>query len=198
MIDTVSYKLPESNYYKVEYTKSQIVIGDTLRNNMDHFKGWLTRHNGEYKKTSAFTVDRDGKIYQHYDPKYYSDYITEYDMAPFNIPITLVNNGWLNRESLNDRYTDWLGHHHVLDDDEVLNHSWRGKRYWLKYTEKQLQSLKILTDKLCEDFGIKNVCVNNNTFNEDVDIYEGITFKSNYYEESTDIGPSFNMELFKN
>jgi hypothetical protein len=197
VIDKETYKLPNKNYHKQEYTKKQIVIGHTGRKEMFHYSAWKNRHNGEYKKTTAYTIDKDGTIYEHYDPKYYSDFILLHDMAPFTIPITLTNVGWVKKDDINDRYYDWLGHNYILEGNDIVTKKWRNKEHWMKYPSKQLISLKNLTDKLCNDFEIKNDCIGHTIFNEDVDIYEGITFKSNYYQEATDISPAFNMDLFK-
>jgi hypothetical protein len=197
IIDKKTYNLPKTNYHQQEYTKKQIVIGHTGRQDMNHYDSWINRHNGNYTKTSAFTIDRDGKVYQHYDPKFYSDYISLHDMGPFTIPITLTNVGWVLKDDINERYYDWLGHNYILDDNEIVRKRWRNKDYWVKYTDEQLKSLLNLTDKLCEDFEINNNCISHTVFNEDVDIYEGITFKSNYYQEVTDISPAFDMEIFK-
>tara|TARA_R110000803_G_scaffold196935_1_gene260383 strand:- start:53 stop:658 length:606 start_codon:yes stop_codon:yes gene_type:complete len=197
VIDKETYKLSDKNYHKHEYTKKQIVIGHTGRKEMHHYGSWVNRHNGQYKKTAAYTIDKDGKVYEHYDPKYYSDYIPLHDMGPFTIPITLTNVGWIQKDNVNDRYYDWLGHNYILEDDDVVTERWRNKEHWVKYTDEQIISLKKLTDKLCDDFKIKNDCIGNTVFNDDVDIYEGITFKSNYYQEATDISPAFNMDLFK-
>lgn len=197
VIDKETYKLSDSNYYKEEYTKKQIVIGHTSRKDMYHYSSWKNRHNGKYKKTAAYTIDKDGKVYEHYDPKYYSEYVSLHDMGPFTIPIALSNVGWVQRDNLNDRYYDWLGHNYILEDDDIVKQRWRNKEHWVKYTDEQLQSLRNLTDKLCNDFEIKNDCIGHTVFNEDVDIYEGITFKSNYYQEATDISPAFDMKVFK-
>jgi hypothetical protein len=197
VIDKDTYKLSNNNFHKDEYTKKQIVVGHTGRKDMFHYSSWKNRHNGSYKKTAAYTIDKEGKVYEHYDPKYYSDFISLYDMDPFIIPITLTNVGWVKKDNLNDRYYDWLGHNYILEGDDVITKRWRDKEHWVKYTDEQLSSLKTLTDKLCDDFGIKNDCIGHTVFNEDVDIYEGITFKSNYYQEVTDISPAFDMNIFK-
>jgi N-acetyl-anhydromuramyl-L-alanine amidase AmpD len=197
VIDKKTYKLSDNNYHKQEYTKKQIVIGHTSRKEMYHYGSWINRHNGKYKRTAAYTIDKNGKIYEHYDPKYYSEYVTLHDMGPFTIPITLSNIGWVQKDSVNDRYYDWLGHNYILEDSDIVTKRWRNKEHWVKYSEEQINSLKNLTDKLCDEFEIKNNCIGHTVFNEDVDIYEGITFKSNYYQEATDISPAFDMELFK-
>lgn len=197
-IDKNSYKLPNSNFYQVEYTKKQIVVGHTGRNDMSHYSTWINRYNGKYKKSVAFTIDKEGGVYQHYDPKYYSDYVDKRDMGPFTIPITLVNLGWVTKDNLSGKYYDWFDKPYIMEDKDLTYMKWRNKVFWVNYTEEQLKSLKKLTDKLCDEFGIKNDCISHTNFNEDVDIYEGIVFKSNYYQEVTDISPAFNMDIFKN
>ena len=139
VIDTDTYKLSNKNYYNVEYTKKQIVVGHTGRKDMYHYSSWINRHNGKYKKSAAYTIDREGNIDQHYDPKFYSEFISMYDMGPFTIPITLSNVGWVQKDNINDRYYDWLGHNYILDDDDIVNKKWRNKEYWVKYTDKQLK-----------------------------------------------------------
>ena len=66
-IDTETYKLPADNYYPIEFPKHQIIIGHTFNTGMNHTIGWKTRCNGKYKNVSTFTIDKDGKIYQHYE-----------------------------------------------------------------------------------------------------------------------------------
>jgi hypothetical protein len=77
IINKKTYRLPERNYHKEEYTKKQIVVGHTGRKDMYHYSSWLNRHNGYYTKTAAYTIDKECNIYEHYDPKYYSDFITK-------------------------------------------------------------------------------------------------------------------------
>ena len=35
-------------------------------------------------------------------------------------------------------------------------------------------------------------------FDEDIDIFKGITFRSNYYQELTDVSPAFDIEKLMN
>lgn len=194
IIDTETYQLNKTNFYKKIYTKTQIVIGHTGRKDMRHFDAWLNRRNGQYKKTAAFSIDKDGVVYQHYDPKYYSDFIgVEQDKC--NISIVLVNCGWLKLNEMN-KYVDWLGHIYSKST-KIVEKSWRDYRYWYPYTEEQYLSLKKLTDHLCQDFSIKNKIIDNNVYDEDVDLFKGITFRSNYDKELTDVSPAFEIEKIK-
>ena len=50
---------------------------------------------------------------------------------------------------------------YILDENDVVNKKWRNYEYWEKYTDKQLESLKYLTNLLCEEFNINNDCIIN-------------------------------------
>lgn len=190
-IDKTTYSLDKNNYYNNVFKKTQIVIGHSSRKDMRHFDSWVNRRNGTYKKTSPFTIDKEGKIYQHYDPKYYSDFLgCEQDKG--NISITLVNEGWLRLNDMNI-FVDWLGHTYSRES-ELVERSWRNKKYWKKYTNNQFESLKYLIDYLCDQFKIPKEIIGNNTYNEDIDIFKGITFRSNYFKDITDVSPAFEVE----
>ena len=55
-IDKETYNLGESNYHKVEYDKTQIVIGHNSRKDMRHFESWVNRRNGNYKKNGNLVI----------------------------------------------------------------------------------------------------------------------------------------------
>lgn len=193
-VDKESYVLTLDNYYKEVYEKTQIVIGHTSRKDMRHFDSWLNRRNGHYKKTSTFTIDKEGKIYQHYDPKYYSDFLgVEQDKC--NISISLVNQGWLKLNEMNV-YVDWLGHIYSRETNP-LEKNWRDYRYWAKYTDEQFDSLKFLLDDICKNFNIKREVIGHNVYEENADIFKGVTFRSNYYKNLTDVSPAFDIEKIK-
>ncbi len=193
-INKKDYTLKETNYYKEVYQKTQIVVGHSGRKKMRHFESWINRRNGKYKKTAPFTIDIDGTIYQHYDPKYYSNFLgCEQDRC--NIPIVLVNQGWLKLNHMNV-YVDWLGHIYSKNI-EPLEKNWRDYKYWAKYTEKQFISLKKLIDYLCQEFNIKRDVISSNVYNENVDLFKGVTFRSNYYRGLTDVSPAFEIEKIK-
>ena len=73
IIDTTTYTLSDKHYIKEQTNKKQIVIGHTSTSQMRHVTKWENRLNGEYKKTAAFTISKDGNIYQHFDPIYFSN-----------------------------------------------------------------------------------------------------------------------------
>lgn len=193
-IDTNTYVLNHNNYIKKVFEKTQIVIGNTGRKDMRHFDSWSYRWNGRYTKTTTFTINVDGMIYQHYDPKYYSDFIgVEQDRC--NISVGLVNPGWLKLIE-SDKYVDWLGHVYT-EDDGVYEKSWRGYKYWLKYSEKQIKSLNSLLPYLCDIYNIEENIIETNVYDENVDIFKGVVFRSNYSRVFTDVSPAFNIKKIK-
>lgn len=197
VIDTEKYKLKESNYYTESYKKTQIIIGHTNQNGMLHYASWIYRLNGKNKKTATFTITKEGDIYQHYDPKYYSDFIKkEQDKA--SISIILENSGWFRKDNVTDKYVDWLGRYHKKNSENIYMKRWRNHQYWDSYTDKQIQSLKELITNLCDTYSIPKEFIGHNVYDENVDLFKGITFRSNYYQELTDVSPAFNIEELRN
>jgi hypothetical protein len=174
-----------------------LVMNNLFQKNMLHYAGWVYRLNGKNKKTAAFTITKEGKVFQHYDPIYYSTFINnQQDRA--SISIVLENMGWFKKDSMVDRYVDWLGNSYRKNSEEVLNKRWRNYVYWDRYTKEQMESLTDLLTKLCQKYDISKDFIGHNVFDENVDLFKGITFRSNYYQESTDVSPAFDMEILKN
>ena len=196
VLDNKTYSLDKNNYYRSNNKKTQIVIGHTLSKDMSFFNGWTKRLNGKYKKTTPFTIDLSGEIYNHYSPKYHSDFLgfDPYDLK--TIPILLVNEGWLIKDIINNRYIDWVGN--IYDrEDKVVERRWRSHTYWAPYPQKQIDSLVELVNDLCKEFKIEKKVVEHNTQVYDINKFEGIVFKSNYNKDTTDLSPAMNYNVFK-
>lgn len=188
--------LGENNYYRSEYPKSQILIGNTFASGLSHFSRWQTRLNGKYKQTTPFTITKDGVIYCHYDPKHHSDFIGIEEIDRYIIPIVLENEGWLIKDSDSERYINWVGDIYN-EEDGIIETRWRNHRYWSPYTNEQIESLIKLSKYLCERFDIPLEALAHNTKAE-VQFFEGIAYRSNYSKYYTDISPAFNTTEFKN
>jgi N-acetyl-anhydromuramyl-L-alanine amidase AmpD len=196
VIDEETYKLPESNYYATEFNKRQIVLGNSFSDNHNHIKGWLKRMGGSYKKTSMFTIDRKGIIYKHFDPTKYSDFTNNKSVDKKIISITIENQGWLQKDLLSDTYFDWVGNIYKRRI-KVFEKRWRGFNYWDPYTRKQIKSCVELIDYLCGEYNIPKDCVAHNTYIDGVEFFEGVTYKSNFYKESTDLSPAWDYKKIK-
>lgn len=195
-IDDETYLLDKNKYYLKIFDKKQIVIGHTFGDNMNHYIGWKNRYNGKYKKNAAFTIDTDGSIYQHFDPKYYSNFLNIQDVDKYIIGIVLVNKGWLMRNIQTNEFFDFLSR--PVKGDNVVNKRWRNHSYWAPYSNKQIESLIELCGYLSEKFGIKLQTLGHNTMINDIFEYEGVVFRSNYMKEFTDLSPAFDFIDFKN
>ena len=103
IIDKETYYLTTNNYIFEETDKDKIVIGNTFSTNMNHYIGWSTRYNGKYKKTANYTVRLDGSIYEHFNPKYHSNFTDYISLDKTIISIVLENEGWLIKD-LNNLY----------------------------------------------------------------------------------------------
>ena len=195
-IDKESYELTTNNYFDKVFDKKQIILGNTLLTEMKHVNGWKLRLGGKYKKTSTFTVDRKGRIFQHFDPKYYSDFIGDKETDKQSITISLENQGWLLKDLLKDKYIDWVGNIYKRNKS-VYEKRWRGFVYWDSYTKKQMKSCIFLINYLCENFGIEKKCVGHNTYIDGIDMFEGVTYRSNFQRDYTDLNPSWEFKKFK-
>jgi N-acetyl-anhydromuramyl-L-alanine amidase AmpD len=197
MINDTTYTLPITNYYKNETDKKRIVIGSSFSIDMQHYNGWLTRYNGKYKKTAAYTIDISGNIHQHFNPKYYCEIIGNSEFDESTILILIENEGWLVKD-LNDenKYITYVGNIYKRAD-EVFVKKWRHNNYWAPYKEEQLNSLIYLINELCGQFNIpKNVMVHNTKVYNGYS-YEGILYKSNLNKYFTDVNPSWDFLKIK-
>ena len=196
VIDKETYNLTEKNYYNIETNKKLIVLGNSLSDKDNHITGWENRMGGEYKKTSTYTIFRNGEIYEHFNPSYYSSFVENENVDKKIISITLENQGWLNKDLKNDRYFNWVGNIYKRNKS-VYEKRWRGFVYWDSYTNKQMKSCVFLIKHLCNKFNIENKCVGHNTYIDGIDMFEGITYRSNFQREYTDLNPSWDFKKFK-
>lgn len=196
VIDKETYNLTEKNYYNIETNKKLIVLGNSLSEKDNHITGWENRMGGEYKKTSTYTIFRNGEIYEHFNPSYYSSFVENENVDKKIISITLENQGWLNKDLKNDRYFNWVGNIYKRNKS-VYEKRWRGFVYWDSYTNKQMKSCVFLIKHLCDKFDIENKCVGHNTYIDGIEMFEGITYRSNFQREYTDLNPSWDFKKFK-
>ena len=196
-IDKKTYNLSDRNYHKKEFKKHQIVLGNSFSEDLNHLKRWEYRLGGDYTKTATFTIDRRGNIYQHYDPKYYSDFINNKMVDKKIISIIIENQGWLLKDLLKDKYIDLVGNIYKRKAS-VIEKRWRGFVYWDPYCPSQLKRCIELIDYLCNKYNIPSRCVGHNTFVDGIEFFDGVTYKSNYNKETTDLSPAWNFSNFKN
>lgn len=197
-IDKVSYSLNEENYVKNKTNKNKIVIGSSYSTDMKHFLGWTKRLNGKYDNTAMYTIRFDGTIYEHFSPNYYSNLLTNPTLCKESITILLENEGWLIKNLNNENeYINYVGNIYNRKD-EVVEKSWRNKKYWAPFTKAQLNSAIDLVNSLCDTYNIMNKVISNNVSTEGARFLQGILYRSNLEKYCTDISPAWDFNHFKN
>ena len=196
-INNKTYSLDTNNYIKRHHSKTQIVIGGTFSENMNHFSGWKTRNGGNFKRTTAYTIDIYGNIYQHYPPEYFSQYLNITGIDEHIITISIENEGWLIKDIGGDEYINYVGNIYNRQDD-IIEKRWREQTFWAPYGKQQLSSTVKLCKYLCDTFGIPQQTVNHNTKFDGIHEFNGVVYKSNFDKYFTDLNPSWDYVHFKN
>jgi len=176
-------------------TKYQIILTHSSRNSEDYLNSLLSRYNGKYHKIPNYFIDRKGKIYNLLSNIEYSKFFYEEKLNKNSIIICLENLGWLNKEPLKDYYVNWIGD---IYNGKVVDKKWRDYFFWQPYTEIQVESTILLCKKLFEDIGINKESVGNNTKINGIEKFEGVTTRSNYNINHTDLSPAFDFDFFIN
>jgi hypothetical protein len=192
-IDNTTYAIGDINQHKTLIAKSQIILGTSLRKGSNHIIRLQHKEYGKTKKWNTFTISREGKIYQHYDPKFHTDFLGIKEMDKKSISIILENMGCLFKTP-NDRYINWLNE--VCDEDNVIEKTWLGYNYWEKITNEQILSTIDLCKHLCDEYGISKTLIEFHHFHNDISKFKGIVFRSNHIENSSDINPLFDINMF--
>lgn len=192
-IDNETYCIPEVNRYKTQIAKTQIILGTSLRKDNNHIIRLQHKDYGKTKKWNTYTISRTGEIYQHYDPKFHSDFLGLKEFDKKSISVVLENMGCLFRTPTN-KYINWLNE--ICDEQRVEEKQWLDYCFWEKITDEQLVSSVELCKYLCEEFNIPKVLIEFHHFHKDISKFKGIVFRSNYIEDCSDINPLFNIGKF--
>ena len=137
----------ESNYHKKIYKKKQILLTSAISLRGMNF---------------PYSIDQNGEITNHYDPKYYSDYL-KLSIDNNIIPILLINEGWLYSDDKTGKKIMWTGNYYLRGENEVIYREWRNNFHYATYPLKQVNSCIKLCKELCEKFDIPKKCIGHNT-----------------------------------
>jgi N-acetyl-anhydromuramyl-L-alanine amidase AmpD len=166
----VQVRLKDTQYYQEEFPKKQIVIHHTVSNgNAKNVIAWWGKTPARIGV--AFVIDREGIIHQCFSSKHWAHHLgikgaKNKQLNQQSIGIELCAWGSLKRSDLKSgivaQLTSSTGT--VVPTNEVieLDKPFRGSKYYQKYTDKQMNSLQILLNYLCETYNIPN------TYNADM------------------------------
>ncbi len=208
MIDTLKFTAAPGTFRDQIFEKKQIVLHFTA--------GWNAAGcAASFRKSgagTAFIVDRDGKIYQWFDPRYWDSHLYRhekgederlYKIEKQTIGIEVVNVAYFTlgkkAEDKNVLYTYTNKKYCTLDEtDKYVQAEYRGRHYWQTFTEAQYASLRFLLGYLREQFMIDFQAPAPKGFPRlnrwDLDTlmsYRGLTTHANYRADKYDIGPAF-------
>ncbi len=191
-IDKTTYSV---NGFHIDNTeKDVIILGDTCRKGSKHIDRMLLKDNSKSYEWNTYTITREGKIYEHFNPKYYSNHLISDKLNKRAIYILLENMNLLYK--IDDVYYNWL--YEVCEEDDVFIKRWRGEMYWEKYTSEQYKSLARLIKYLKELFPtIPNYIIESNIYDSDSIRQTGVLSKSNLFEVFYDLNPAFDFDKLK-
>ena len=144
----------------------------------------------------------DGRTFRAFDDKYWAFHlgVKDDDSSELNseaVGIEICNYGWLKRTETGE-FINYVGS--VVPDVQVcdLGYEFRGYRYWHKYTDEQIESLRLLIIDISDryDINVKGE-YSKDSFEFDetsLDVgYEGIRMHTNCRLDKYDISPQENI-----
>lgn len=159
------YPLTDDQYFRQEYAKKQIVLHHTASggDGKGDINYWQSNKD---KIATPFIIDRDGTIWQCFSSKYYAYHLgtpaatfkkfgvnnTTLNLHKHSIGIELDNWGWLEKKG--DKFYTWTGLEVKNENVQTYTPGYLGQKYFEKYYESQLESLRELLVYLCEEYAI--------------------------------------------
>jgi len=192
VIDKISYLTTDNNYYSQNQKKKQIIIDISLRKDNYHLIRLQHSKLGKTKNWPCYSINRKGNIFQHFNNNFYSDYIGDKQIDKKIIPIVLENMGFLY--NVENNYFNSINE--TCNEKNVINIDWLDINFWEKFSGVQLKNTGLLCKKICEEHNISKNCVTFFHYHENINNFEGIVFKSNFFENSMNFNPSFDIEKF--
>ena len=207
VIDTTTSKLPDDQYFKVEQPKDMIMLHFTAGSKASHaYNAWI---NQRIKIGTAYIVDKDGSVYEVFNPKYWAyhlgikgKYSQSWKHDKRSIGIEIVNMGplklrgkdlccWPN--DFNQKFCS------INDTHKYVETSYRGYDFYEAFPQVQLDSVVKLVDRLSNQFQIKKTLPPVEKQMEcDLEFYDswkGIAAHQNVRPDKFDIGPAFDWNI---
>lgn len=192
LINKIDRKINNNNFNQVVTDKNRIVLTDSGRKLDYYYLALKYKFNNKHRDYPTYTVSREGIIYEHYDPKYYSDFFSDDNFNKTAITINLENMGGLYINDNNQNYYNILNEKYE-SKLKIHSQSWRRFDYFEAYPTKQQNSTNELCNFLCTEFKIMNDTIGNNVYSEYALNYNGIICTSNFNQCCLDLNPSYNF-----
>lgn len=172
-LDIIKFNLPDTEYYKEESTKDTIYLHHTAGNYRPDWtiSGWerdRTKTGQRIRVSTSYVIGNrsidgrdnsfDGKIYEAFSPNYWSYHLglkskNNTVLNKKSIGIEICNFGELKRSSSGEFFTytnTKIGPDQVIE----LDTEFRSGKFFHKYTEAQIESVRKLIVELSKKFSI--------------------------------------------
>jgi N-acetyl-anhydromuramyl-L-alanine amidase AmpD len=196
-IDKVTFGLDIKNYHNTKTEKKQIILGGSLRKDSNHIIHLQNKDFGQSKRWPTYSITREGKIHQHYDPTFYSDYMGNKDIDKKSVSIVLENMGMLYYDTDKEHFINWINEE--CNEKLVGEKLWKNGRYWEDFSLEQYLSLSKLIKEIVYEFNIKLDLIGHNVLDTETDFntFSGVFCRSNYNTEYLDLNPLFDFQRFQ-
>ena len=189
--ENLDFEISNDLVSKSKTKKKQIVLTNTSYPIDDFLTRIKLRYNKKYNKVPAYTIDRFGTLFFHFNSENYTSFFENEILNKPSIAISLENVGWLNYIDEKNIYVDWRGMPYT---GNVIQKTWRNKKYWAEYTNEQISTLLELIDYLCIKHSIDKNFVGSNVFMDGAEKIKGILNRSNFNKNYYDLTPAFDFE----
>jgi N-acetyl-anhydromuramyl-L-alanine amidase AmpD len=201
-IDRTSLRLPPWQYYAEVCTKSQIVLHHTVGGSARSTYNWWmmdrTKSGGVLRVGTAYLVERDGRIFETFDPHYWAHHLglQHRDNIALNqasIGIEMASEGALQKGEDGRLYCADGRLYRGTQAVELIE-PFRGFRYFDAYEEAQIDATIALTMALINQFGISRQCpgpADEGKFGLKFLTYPGVIGHCNVRQDKSDPHPLF-------
>jgi hypothetical protein len=142
-------------------------------------------------KSGYFSFLKNGLIYQHFETKFYSNYLDN-EFSKDVISIALENIGEIFED--NGNFIDIYNNKY---NEIPYEKKWKNCNHWDKYTAEQFISCISLCNFLLKESKIEKNIVPTNVQKNDISNFKGICYRSNYESKHYDLNPNWDFEKFK-
>ncbi|MCI0561524.1 MAG: N-acetylmuramoyl-L-alanine amidase, partial [Nitrososphaera sp.] len=166
-LDTTSFRLPPEEIYQTEFPKKQIYIhhtvGGSAKSTFNWWKMDRTQSGGVLKVGTAYLIERNGTIYEVFDPRFWCHHLglkisANARLNQQSIGIELCSEGALTKKEDGKLYA-FDGARQQHDKSVELPAEWRGYKYFDAYEDIQLEACFWLVGYLCNRFNIPRLVV---------------------------------------
>lgn len=192
--------LPKGEYIPAEVKKELIVLHHTVSSTARSAIEWWKQEKA--RVGVAFVIDKDGTIYQLFEPKFWAYHIGKGSNDLHNqrsIGIEIVNEGVLCQKVVgNTPQFFWFDGKYQYKGSVHKNAApWRGSYFFADYTLEQTVAAAELVKKLCKDFQIPKTVLTDFGYNASRLMHKGICSHHNLRADKTDLSPAFDFGLFQ-